>query len=109
MVISNPVTFEYKASKEERRQEETRREEKSLETKLETGLLARLEALGLCKTEERKKLEKARSCSQVRFTLLELLAGSPCAGTCLTGTSSTTCMEPVWNLFDWYYVVLNII
>jgi len=51
VVISNPVTFEYKASKEERRQEETRREEKSLET----GLLARLEALGLCKTEERKK------------------------------------------------------
>ena len=82
MVISNPVTFEYKASKEERRQEETRKEERSLET----GLLARLEALGLCKTEERKKLEKARSCSQVRFTLLELLAGSPCAGTCLTGT-----------------------
>ena len=70
MVISNPVTFEYKASKEERRQEETRKEEKSLETKLETGLLARLEALGLCKTEERKKLEKARSSSQVRFTLL---------------------------------------
>ena len=105
MVISNPVTFEYKASKEERRQEETRKEERSLET----GLLARLEALGLCKTEERKKLEEARSCSQVRLTLLELLAGSPCAGTCLTGTSSTTCMEPVWNLFDWYYVVLNII
>ena len=81
MVISNSVTFEYKASKEERRKEETRNEEKSLET----GLLARLEALGLCKTEERKKLEKARSCSQVRFTLLELLAGSPCEGTCLTG------------------------
>ena len=95
MVISNPVTFEYKASKEERRQEETRREEKSLET----GLLARLEALGLCKTEERKKLEKARSSSQVRFTLLfflllDLLAGSPCEGTCLTGAT---------------YVVLNII
>ena len=61
MVISNPVTFEYKASKEERRKEETRSEEKSLET----GLLVRLETLGLCKTEERKKLEEARSCSQV--------------------------------------------
>ena len=51
---------------EVRRNEETRKEERSLET----GLLARLEALGLCKTEERKKLEKARSSSQVRFTLL---------------------------------------
>ena len=72
MVISNPVTFEYKANKEESRKEETRNEERrslekrSLEEKsLETGLLARLEALGLCKAEEREKLDKARSFSQV--------------------------------------------
>ena len=61
MVISNPVTFEYKANKEELRKEETRKGEKTLET----GLLARLETLGLCKAEEREKLDKARSCSQV--------------------------------------------
>ena len=67
MVISNPVTFEYKASKEERRKEDTRNEK---EKSLETGLLARLEALGLCKTEEREKLEEARSCSQVNHFAL---------------------------------------
>ena len=71
MVISNPVSFEYKASKEERKKEETRNEK---EKSLETGLLARLEALGLCKTEEKAKLEEARSCSQVsplRFLLVK--------------------------------------
>ena len=67
VVISNPVTFEYKASKEERRKEDTRNEK---EKSLETGLLARLEALGLCKTEEREKLEEARSCSQVNYFAL---------------------------------------
>ena len=67
MVISNPVTFEYKASKEERRKEDTRNEK---EKSLETGLLSRLEALGLCKTEEREKLEEARSFSQVNHFAL---------------------------------------
>ena len=73
MVISSPVTFEYKANKEERRKEETRNGEKILET----GLLARLEALGLCKAEEMEKLEEARSCSQVRFMLFEVLVKKP--------------------------------
>jgi len=63
VVISNPVTFEYKANKEELRKEETRKGEK----RLETGLLARLETLGLCKAEEREKLDKARSCSQEKW------------------------------------------
>ena len=55
------MTFEYKANKEERRKEETKTEEKSLEN----GLLSRLEVLGLCKAEEKEKLDNARSCSQV--------------------------------------------
>ena len=69
-VISHPVTFEYKANKEvyKANKEETgsSRETKKGERTLETGLLERLEALGLCKAEEMEKLDKARRCSQVR-------------------------------------------
>ena len=93
MVISNSVTFEYKASKEERRKEEMRNEEKSLET----GLLARLEALGLCKAEDREKLEEARSCSQVSLTHFEFLAGSPYEGIFLIGTSNKHDLNPRRN------------
>ena len=75
-VISHPVTFEYKANKEvcKGNTEETgsSRETKNGERMLETGLLERLEALGLCKAEEMEKLDKARRSSQVRRAQLDL-------------------------------------
>ena len=68
-VISHPVTFEYKANKGETG---SSRETKNGERTLETGLLERLEALGLCKAEEMEKLDKARRCSQVRRDTVRL-------------------------------------